>query len=90
MKRFFTALALVMLAIGALALFLTPIFWLPEPVLAFQVGIGAGIFSILFGLAVLVLLFVNAIEWGKAQSAEKSPESRMNRTASSCGGSTMS
>lgn len=38
MKRFFTALALVMLAIGALALFLTPIFWLPEPVLAFQVG----------------------------------------------------
>lgn len=71
MKRFYTILALVMLAIGALALFLMPILWSPEPVLAFQVGFGAGIFSILFGLAVLILILVYTIEWGKTQSAEK-------------------
>ncbi len=71
MKHFFTVLPLVLFVIAALALFLTPIFWQPEPVLTFQVGIGAVIFSILFGLAVLILLLTYAIEWGKDRSAEK-------------------
>lgn len=71
MKRFFTVLGLVLFTIGALAFFLTPIFWQPETVLTFQVGIGAGVFSILIGLAILMLLLANAIEWGEKQSAEK-------------------
>jgi two-component system, OmpR family, sensor kinase len=69
-RRIITIIALVLFIVGALALFLTPIMWKPEPVLTFQVGIGAGIFSILFGLAVLLLVVVNAIEWGKNQAAK--------------------
>jgi len=71
MRRIITIIALVLFIVGALALFLTPIVWQPEPLLTFQVGIGAGIFSILFGLAVLLILLANAVEWGKKQAAEK-------------------
>jgi two-component system OmpR family sensor kinase len=70
-KRFFVILTLVLLTIGALALYLIPIFWQPEPVLAFRVGIGAGIFAIVFALAVLIQLIVVAQDWGKEQSARK-------------------
>ena len=71
MKRCFAILALVLLTIGALALYLIPIFWQPEPVLVFRVGIGAGIFAILFALAVLIQLIVAAHAWGKEQAARK-------------------
>ncbi len=71
MKLFFTILALVLLAIGSLALYLTPLFWQPEPMVAFRVGIGAAIFAILFVIVVLIQLFVVAYDWGKEQSARK-------------------
>ncbi len=71
MKHFFTILALVLLAIGSLALYLTPHFWKPEPMVAFRVGIGAAIFAILFVIVVLIQLFVVAYDWGAEQSARK-------------------
>ncbi len=71
MKRFFAILALALLVIGALALYLIPVFWQPEPVLVFRVGIGAGIFALLLGLAVLLQLVVLAADWGKEQAARE-------------------
>jgi hypothetical protein len=70
-NRLFTVLALVLLAIGALAFFLTPFFWRPEPLLAFRMGIGAGIFAFLFILAVLIQLAVLAYDWGKEQTTRQ-------------------
>jgi two-component system, OmpR family, sensor kinase len=70
-KQFFTILALVFLAIGALALYLIPVFWQPEPVMVFRVGIGAGIFAILFALAVLIQLLAISFDWGKGQLVDK-------------------
>jgi two-component system, OmpR family, sensor kinase len=70
-KRYPVILALVLLATGALALYLIPVVWQPEPVLVFQVGLGAGIFAILFALAVLTQLAVAAYERGKEQAARK-------------------
>lgn len=71
MKRLFTIVALVFLAIGALAFYLIPVFWQPEPVLVFRVGIGTGIFTFLFGLAVLFQLLALAFDGGKAYAIEK-------------------
>ena len=71
MKQFLAILALVLLAVGALALYLIPVFWQLEPVMVFRVGIGAGIFAILFGLAVLIQLLAVAFEWGKERSVDK-------------------
>lgn len=71
MKQFLAILALFSLAVGALALYLIPVFLQPEPVMVFRVGIGAGIFAILFGLAVLIQLLAVAFEWGKERSVDK-------------------
>jgi two-component system OmpR family sensor kinase len=70
-RQFLAILALVFLAIGALALYLIPFFWQPEPMVAFRMGIGAGIFAVLFMLAVLIQLAVVAYDWGKERSARK-------------------
>jgi two-component system, OmpR family, sensor kinase len=70
-KQFFAILALILLAVGALALYLIPVFWQPEPVMVFRVGIGAGIFAILFGLAVLIQLLAAAFDRGKERSVDK-------------------
>jgi len=70
-KRFFAIFALVLLAIGMLAFYLIPLFWQPEPVLVLRIGIGAGIFAILFVLAVLFQLLVLASDWGREQAVEK-------------------
>ena len=61
MKPFPFMLVLVLMAAGATALFLPPLFG-DERVLAFRVGIGAGIFAILFLLAILVLVSAVAFE----------------------------
>lgn len=71
MKRFFSILSLVLLAVGALALYLVPIVWQPESVLVFRVGVGAGIFSLLFVIAVLIQIVIAARDWGAEQSACK-------------------
>ncbi len=71
MKQFLAILALFSLAVGALALYLIPVFWQPEPVMVFRVGIGAGIFAVLLGLAVLIQLLAVAFEWGKERSVDK-------------------
>ena len=71
MKQIFAILALVLLAIGAAALYLIPVFWQPEPVLVFRVGIGAGIFSVLFALAVLIQLLAISFDWGKEKLVDK-------------------
>lgn len=71
MKQIFATLALVFLAIGAAALYLVPVFWQPEPVLVFRVGIGAGIFSVLFALAVLIQLLAISFDWGKEKLVDK-------------------
>jgi two-component system OmpR family sensor kinase len=60
-----------LLAIGSLAFYFIPIFWQPEPVLVFRVGLGAGIFAIVFIIAVLIQIIQIASEWGAAQSARK-------------------
>jgi two-component system OmpR family sensor kinase len=70
-KQIFAILALVLLAIGAAALYLIPVFWQPEPVLVFRVGIGAGIFSVLFALAVLIQLLAISFDWGKEKLVDK-------------------
>lgn len=64
-------LSLVLLAVGALTLYLFPVLWQPEPVLAFRVGVGAGIFSILFVVAVLIQIVLVSRDWGAEQSARK-------------------
>lgn len=71
MKRFFTILSLVLLSVGTLALYLIPVLWQPEPVFIFRVGVGAGIFSILFVLAVLIQIVLVTRDWGAEQSARK-------------------
>lgn len=71
MKRIFSVLSLSLLAFGAAALYLVPLIWQPEPVLVFRVGVGAGIFAVLFAFAVLIQLLLLASEWGKEQSARK-------------------
>lgn len=68
MKRLFNVLALALLLLGALALYLIPVFWRPEPVLVFQVGIGAGIFAILFALGVLIQLIIAAYDRGNERA----------------------
>jgi two-component system OmpR family sensor kinase len=71
LKRFFIILSLVLLAVGALALYLVPVLWQPEPVLIFRVGVGAGIFSVMFVVAVLIQIVFTARDWGAEQSARK-------------------
>jgi two-component system OmpR family sensor kinase len=61
MKPFPFILVLVLLAAGAGALFIPPLLG-DERVLAFRVGIGAGIFAILFLLALLILVSAVAHE----------------------------
>jgi two-component system OmpR family sensor kinase len=70
-KKLFAILGLVLLALGFVALYLIPIVWQPEPVLVFRVGIGAGIFAILFALAVLIQLFIAAHDWGREQAVRE-------------------
>jgi two-component system, OmpR family, sensor kinase len=71
LKQFFMIFSLVLLAVGALTLYLIPVLWQPEPVLAFRVGVGAGIFSILFVVAVLIQIVLVSRDWGAEQSARK-------------------
>jgi two-component system, OmpR family, sensor kinase len=68
LKRIFIVLGSVLLAIGLFALYITPIVWQPEPVLVFRIGIGAGVFAILFALAVLFQLLFIAHDWGWEQA----------------------
>ena len=71
MKHFFIIFSLVLLAIGALTFYLIPVLWQPEPVFVFRLGVGAGIFSILFVLAVLIQIVLAARDWGAEQSTRK-------------------
>jgi two-component system, OmpR family, sensor kinase len=71
LKRFFIILSLLLLAVATLALYLIPILWQPEPVLVFRVGVGAGIFSILLVVAVLIQIVLVARDWGAQQAARK-------------------
>jgi two-component system OmpR family sensor kinase len=68
MKRILTIFSLAFLSIGTLALYLMPVFWRPEPVLAFRIGIGAGVFAVLFTLALLFQIILLAKEWGEKQA----------------------
>jgi len=71
LKHFFIIFSLVLLAIGALTFYLIPVLWQPEPVFVFRLGVGAGIFSILFVLAVLIQIVLAARDWGAEQSTRK-------------------
>lgn len=71
MKHFFSFFSLVLLAIAALSLYLVPIFWQPEPALSFRVGIGAGFFTVLFVVAVLIQIIIIARDWGAKQAARR-------------------
>ena len=71
MKRFFIILSLVLLAIGAVALYVIPVLWQPEPVFVFRVGVGAGIFSVLFVVAVLIQIVLVTRDWAAEQSARE-------------------
>ena len=71
MRHFANTLSLVLLAIGSLALYLLPVLWPSEPVLAFQVGVGAGIFALLFVVAVLIQIALVARNWGAEQAIRK-------------------
>jgi len=71
LKRFFSIFSLVLLAVGAFALYLVPIVWQPEPVLVFRVGVGAGIFAVLFVVAVLIQIVIAVRDWGAEQTARK-------------------
>jgi two-component system OmpR family sensor kinase len=71
LKRFFIILSLILVAVGTLGLYLIPVLWQPEPVLVFRVGVGAGIFSILFVVAVIIQIVLVARDWGAEQSARE-------------------
>lgn len=68
MKRFFSILSLVLLAIGVIALYFAPLIWPLEPVFVFRAGLGAAIFAVLFFLAVFIqlLVFVNDLSSRRA------------------------
>jgi two-component system OmpR family sensor kinase len=63
-------IALFLVAVGAAALFISPLFG-QEPVLVMRVGSGAAIFGILFLLAVLIQSASLAFELGKEQAARQ-------------------
>jgi len=63
-------LVLILLAAGAAALFIAPLFP-PEPILVFRVGSGAGVFALLFMLAVLIQATTAAHERGKEEATRK-------------------
>jgi two-component system OmpR family sensor kinase len=69
-KRSSFIIVLVLLLAGAAALFIPPLLG-DERVLSFQVGIGAGIFAILFGLAVLVQVAAAAHKRGSDQATRE-------------------
>jgi two-component system OmpR family sensor kinase len=71
LKHFFSFFSLALLAIGTLTLYLVPIFWQPEPVMVFRVGIGAGIFAGFFVVAVVIQIIIAARDWGVEYSARK-------------------
>ena len=71
MKRFITIIPLAFLAIGAIALYLSPFFWRPEPIVVFRIGLGAEIFTILYVLAVLIQLVVTTYNRGREQAIRK-------------------
>jgi len=66
-KRSSFIIVLVLLLAGAAALFMPPLLG-DERVLSFRVGIGAGIFAILFGLALLVQVAAAAYKRGSDQA----------------------
>jgi len=70
-KRFLALFALVLLAVGTLALYFTPVLLQMEPVFVFRVGLGAVIFAILFVLALILQLLVLAFDAGREQSIDK-------------------
>jgi two-component system, OmpR family, sensor kinase len=70
-KHFFIILSLVLLAIGALAFFLTPFLWPTEPVFAFKLGLGAVIFAFLFAAVILIQIVLINRDRGAEQSARK-------------------
>ena len=71
LRRFFSFFSLVLIAIGTLALYLVPIFWQPEPVVVFRVGFGAGLFAVLFVVAVLIQIIIVSRDWGAEYSSRK-------------------
>jgi two-component system OmpR family sensor kinase len=76
LRNFFIILSLVLLAVGALAFYLIPVLWQSEPVFAFRVGVGAGIFTIFFVIAVLIQIILFSRDWGAKQSAYKVSQER--------------
>lgn len=71
MRRFSAILGVALLALGVLTLYFIPVVWRPEPVLAFRVGIGAGVFAILLALAAVFQLAAAAYERGRNQAARQ-------------------
>lgn len=69
MKRFLSIFALVLLAIGVIALYFAPMIWQLEPVFVFRVGLGAAIFAVLFFLAVFIQLLLFVSEWSSRRAA---------------------
>jgi two-component system OmpR family sensor kinase len=69
-KRILFILTLVLLVVGAAGLYLLPLFW-PESVLVFRMGLGAGVFALMFTLAVLIQISLAAHDWGKEQAIRK-------------------
>ena len=70
MKRYSFIIALALLILGAGALFIIPLLG-DEPVLSFQIGLGAGLFALLFALAILIQTAVSAHAWGSQQAARQ-------------------
>lgn len=70
MKRSSFILVLALLVAGAAALFIPPLLG-DERVLSVRVGIGAGIFALLFGLAVLIQVGIAAHERGGQEAIRK-------------------
>lgn len=70
MKRILMILVVVLICAGAASFFLVPQMG-PETVLAFQVGVGAAIFVLLFTLAVLIQVALAAHTWGGLQAVRK-------------------
>jgi two-component system, OmpR family, sensor kinase len=70
-KRPRVIFGVMLLVTGGLALYLTPLIWQPEPVLVFQVGLGAGIFVLLLVLSALRLVAAAADQRGRQQAVDQ-------------------
>ena len=75
MKKFLPIAALILLGLGLIALFFSPLIW-QEPILSFQIGAGAVIFCLLFVLVIIIQCSLVGHDWGLRQATRAVTQER--------------